>query len=259
MVNTRKPKLEITAVLPVSRTNYLDQVLDALVNQTRRPDNLIVVFDGVDGQYLEVRNKVVALPFKVLCLPSTNLAPAHSIPDRRRHIVNIHNQVRELIGNCDFVWLVEDDSIVPLDALEKLTTDIQNLGVAMVTGVELGRWGIPYVGAWRADDVTTPTKLTSLKNKAEEGGVEEIDACGMYCALVYSGLYQDHEFYTSNGLGPDVNLGLGIRKKGFKNYINWSIHVTHLTNTVGEEKQIRATDKSRVATLTLMYGSTWRY
>lgn len=251
--------MKITTILPVSRTSYLDQVLDALVSQTYKPDNLIVVFDGNQSEYLAVRNKVVTLPFNVFCIPSTNLAPANSIPDRRRHIVNIHNQIRELVNDCDFVWSIEDDGVFPPDALEKLVNNINLPDAGMITGVELGRWGIPYVGAWVVNDVTTTTKITSLENKALEGGYEEIDACGLYCALIRADLYKEHNFFTGNGLGPDVNLGLSIRQRGFKNYIDWSIHLTHLTYRAGENGEIHATDKSTTVVMTLLHGSTWKY
>jgi hypothetical protein len=49
-----------------------------------------------------------------------------------------------------------------------------------IEGVELGRWGVPYVGAWRADDVYEPTKFESAmpQEGPTAGSVEEIDAGG---------------------------------------------------------------------------------
>jgi glycosyltransferase involved in cell wall biosynthesis len=259
-MNTRKSKLKITTVLPVSRTTYLEQVIYSLVNQTYKPDNLIVVFDGPQNEYLEVRNKVVALPFNVLCVPSNNETVAQSIPDRRRNIVNVHNQIRNLVNDCDLVWSIEDDGIIPLDALSKLASDINTLpNAGLVTGVELGRWGTPYVGAWVVDDVNYTTQISSLENRSLEGGHEPIDASGLYCALVRAELYKTHNFFTQNGLGPDVNLGLSIRQQGFNNYIDWSIHLTHLTHRGGEHREVNATDPSKVVTLTLLHGNTWQH
>lgn len=253
--------MKITTILPVSRIKYLDRVLDSLLNQTYKPDNLIVVFDGNDNDYLTVRNKVVQLPFEVVIAPSTNLAPAHTVPDRRRHIVNIHNQIREIIGECDWVFSIEDDGILPVDALEKLIVRMNALElrekVGMITGVELGRWGKPYVGAWQVDDIFHPTKANTIENKASEGGVDEIDGSGLYCALIRADYYKRHQFYTSNGLGPDVNLGLFLKQEGLKNYIDWSLHVTHLTNLYGQELEIPATSKSMIVKFYLLSGSTW--
>jgi glycosyltransferase involved in cell wall biosynthesis len=251
--------MKITTILPVSRTSYLDRVLDSLKNQTYKPNNLIVIFDGYDKDYVTVRNKVVELDFdNVLCVPSLNQRAAFTIAERRNHIVNIHNQARELIGDCDWVFSIEDDGVLPHDALAKLVKNVKkHKDTGMFTGVELGRWGMPYVGAWKLDDVFEPKVSKSMDNKTEEGGVEEIDGCGLYCALIRADKYKEHIFYTRNGLGPDVNLGLFLRQQGFMNYIDWSIHVTHLTYDRGMEKEIPATTKSNSITLTLRSGSTW--
>jgi glycosyltransferase involved in cell wall biosynthesis len=254
--------MKITTILPVSRISYLDRVLDSLLAQTYKPQNLIVIFDGNERDFLTVRNKVVELDFdNVLCVASHETVPAFSIHERRWHIVRIHNQARELIGDADWIFSIEDDGILPPNALERLVNVVKEKeDVGMVTGVELGRWGVPYVGAWRVDDVANPRKVASLESHASETPfIEELDGCGLYCALIRADKYKEHTFDTRNGLGPDVNLGLYLRQQGFKNYIDWGIHVTHLTNHGGVEKEIHATDQSRVVSLTLAYGNTWKH
>lgn len=252
----------ITAILPVSRTTYLDRVLDCIKNQTHKPDNLIVIYDGVSSAYAEVRNKVVELDMRInkLVFISDNISPVHTIYERRRNIARNHNIIREQIAQCDWVWSIEDDGILPNDALEKMVEFVEkNKNVGMVTGVELGRWGKPYVGAWVVDDVNHPAHVDSLPSKAEEGGIEKVDGCGLYCALIRYEGYKDHNFYAHNGLGPDVNLGLYLRTLGYDNYIDWSIHVTHLTQFKGEEIEIPATSKSSVVKFVLLSGSTWKH
>ena len=252
--------MKITTVLPVSRIQYLDRVLGSLQNQTYLPHNIIIVYDGNETDYISVRNQVMQLEgFEHrLVILSRNLSSAHTIAERRWHIVNIHNQVRETLGDCDWVFSIEDDGILPPDAVEKLVNNLQ-LDTGMITGVELGRWGIPYVGAWNVDDINEPKKISSLENKTAIGGVEKIDACGLYCALVRADMYKKHKFDTRNGLGPDVNLALFLRQQGLQNYIDWSIYVTHLTNYKGQEIEIPATSESKPITMQLLGGSTWRY
>lgn len=254
--------MHITTILPVSRAKYLDRVLDSIKNQTYKPQSLIVIVDGPDDVFLEARSKVVGLEFDhVLCVHSNNTRPAISIPERRRHIVDLHNQFRELIGRADWIFSIEDDGILPSNALHRLVRVVQSHEDAgLVTGVELGRWGVPYVGAWRADDIFDTRNITSLENKTLETPftIDEIDACGLYCALIDADLYKSHEFFTSNGLGPDVNLGLYIRQQGLTNYIDWGIPVTHLTNRHREEIEIPATNPSKVVKLQLLSGSTWK-
>ena len=254
--------MTITAVLPVSRLQFLDRVLESLLAQTRRPNYLLVVFDGPENDLIEARNKIIGLDFEsVRFVQSENLIPAFSIPDRRIHITNIHNQMSEMIGETDWVFSIEDDGILPPNALERLVKIAQekdNLG--MVTGVELGRWGVPYVGAWRVDDINDVHVVTSMENRAflPDYGIEEIDACGLYCALIKGNLYREHNFFTYNGLGPDVNFGLHIRKLGYNNYIDWGIPVAHMTMMGDQEVVILPLELSKPIQLRLLSENTWQ-
>lgn len=255
--------MKITTILPVSRLGYLNRVLESLKNQTYKTSSLIVIFDGSDEDYELVKNRVSATgyPF-ILCGKSNNLRPAFAITERREHIANIHNQIREILSRDsipytdDWIFSIEDDGVLPPDALERLVDASNRPDVGMVTGVELGRWGVPYVGAWQMDSTVNPTRAISMENKTGQTLLEEIDACGLYCALIRPELYMGHEFDAHNGLGPDVNLGLYIRNKGFKNYINWQVPVTHLNNDHGVEIEIPATADSRVVEL-LLQGTIW--
>lgn len=255
--------MKITTILPVSRTKYLDRIIDCLMNQTVEIESLIVIFDGSDDEFIEVRNKIQQLYiYNKLCVKSTNRRKADTIAERRWHIVNIHNQIRELVVDADWIFSVEDDGILTDDALEKLISTVsEKEDVGMVTGVELGRWGLPYVGAWRVDDIFNTRKITSLENRLTDGSnvtLESIDGCGLYCALIRADLYKSHEFDTRNGLGPDVNLGLYIRQNGFDNYINWEVPVTHLTEKKGQEIEIKADSESKIVDMTLLSGSVWK-
>ena len=252
--------MKITTILPVSRIKYLDRVLDSLTKQTLKITNLVVVFDGPDGEFVQVRNKVMELDIEnKLCVPSPDGGQAHTIAERRWHIVRIHNQLRELIGDADWVFSIEDDGILPPNALQDLRAVVsKHKDTGMVTGVELGRWGIPYVGAWRVNDVNDPETIESVESKVGKRLTEEIDGCGLYCALIRADKYKEHTFDTVNGLGPDVNLGLYLRQQGFKNYIRWNIPVTHLTNRMNEELEIPAASDSKVIKLTIARNGVWQ-
>lgn len=254
----------ITVILPVSRTKYLDRVLESLKNQTYKADNLVVIHDGSDAEFVVVRNKIAELDFEnKLCVKSYNDGPGANIHDRRKNIANIHNQFREIISDTSLEhWLfsIEDDGILPPDALERLLKVAKSQPyVGMVTGVELGRWGSPYVGAWRVDNKNNVTKIWSIQNKSRDTDeVEDIDACGLYCALIRANRYRSHHFFTNNGLGPDVNLGLSMRREGLRNYIDWGVHVTHLTSFSGLEVEISATDNAVKIAMTHIKDNVWQ-
>ena len=44
---------------------------------------------------------------------------------RRRRISAIHNEIRKLIKPSEYVFLIEDDSVLPADALSRLLADYQ--------------------------------------------------------------------------------------------------------------------------------------
>jgi len=182
---------------------------------------------------------------------------AVTIPQRRWHISAIHNQMKKLIGDdIDWIFSIEDDGILPTNALESLINDVKSQpNVGLVSGAELGRWGIPYVGAWRVDDINNTQKITSMESKVGTQLVEEIDACGLYCALIRADLYKLHDFSSDNGLGPDINLALDIRRCGFQNYIDWFVPVTHITEKNGQTVQIPATNTAMVVNLTPLGNS----
>lgn len=250
--------MTITTILPVSRIEYLDRVLASLKAQTKQTDALIVVYDGPDEHYVDARNKVVTQFANTFFVGSTNDGLAYAITDRRKNISNIHNQIRQVIDYTGWVFSIEDDGILPPDALERLlATAASHEDVGLVTGVELGRWGVPYVGAWIVDDAFDPTLVLSVENRTGEDLVEPIDACGLYCALIRGDLYERHTFGSENGLGPDVNLCLFIKQNGYNNYIDWKIPVTHLTNRNGLEMEIPATDNSMRVALRLQGNNIW--
>lgn len=253
--------MKITTILPVSRINYLDRVIESLLNQTYKSQRLIVIFDGSNNDFITVRNRIVGLDFEsVLCVKSNSDKPALTIPDRRKRIAHIHNQFRDLIGDADWVFAIEDDGILPHDALRSLVRHVSSHNdTGMVTGVELGRWGAPYVGAWLVDNVYDTTDVTSLRSKANDNTatIDEIDACGLYCALIRADRYKSHEFFAYNGLGPDINLGLYLRQQGFRNYIDWRVLLTHITTIDNIEYEIEARDISIVIGMTSVGNDNW--
>ncbi len=173
--------------------------------------------------------------------------------------MEVHKHFQELVDDADWIFSIEDDGILPPDALSRLVKMVKQYeDVGMATGVELGRWGVPYVGAWKVDNVNDAREMSSAESHTSEPFVEEIDACGLYCALIRAGKYKVHKFTAHNGLGADVNLGIFLRREGYHNYIDWGIPVTHLNTRGREEIEIPATSESRIVKLKLLHGNIWQ-
>lgn len=237
---------EITCVLLVSRPEYLQSVVATIEGQTRRPDRFVAVVAGphLDDTSLELKDFEV---FYTGRLPSTNMEK------RRENIAHAHNLARSIVAddNSDYIFLVEDDGLLPDDALEKLESTIIEKGANMVTGVEVGRHGVPYVGIWKK---ISDNKIETTVNRASKGGIEAIDASGLYCCLVKKELYMKHRFNSDNGLGPDVNFGLSMDNV----YVDWSVHVGHISNKPKQYTIIPATTKCFKVVIAKMSDSLWR-
>jgi hypothetical protein len=218
-------------ILPVSREQHLLRVFASLevLECDRERTGLLIYVDGDEALYEVAANLVDQSKFADRqCIQGDIPGPRRefSINTRRRRIALIHNVIHKLIKPCEYVFLIEDDGVLPADALSRLLADHQAHPYAgFVEGVELGRWGIPMVGAWRADDVYDPTKLESA---LPGSGVEEIDAGGLYATLMRYDLYRKNEFKPwGDILGPDFDMGIELRRLGHKNFIDWSVAVEH--------------------------------
>lgn len=224
---------KVVIFIPVSRDDHLDrlfaslEMLDCDAEQT----SLLTYVDGDSKLFDKVTSFTMGSKFhEPRCIQrpwEKRKNFTHDLRDRRPRIAAIKNESKLLIGGCDYIFGTEDDTLIPRHALSQLLNDYAAYPFAgFIEGVELGRWSLPHVGAWRADDVYEPTKFESLMPGV---GVEEIDAGGFYCYLTKRENYMMHDYapFGRNDAGPDMNFGLYLRRQGFKNYIDWSINCQH--------------------------------
>lgn len=252
--------------LPISRSEHLQALFNSLEHLACDPDetSLLAYVDGDSDLHKDVELLAGNTKFHkwhVYHRPQQASEPKRefNVGARRRRIAAIWNEAKALVGECEYVFCIEDDTIVPSHALETLLDDYsQHPHAGLIEGVELGRWGIAHVGAWLTNDVYEPTRLESLRRgtriiKAELKGAsvmrdntieldlanvekepvpfEDIDAGGFYCYLTKREHFVGHDYKPWNDgvLGPDVDFGLALRQQGYKNYIDWSVSCRHLT------------------------------
>jgi hypothetical protein len=229
-----------------------------LLECDRERTSLLAFIDGEADLFSTARNLVEQSKFaERLCVQGGIPGERRdfSINTRRRRIAAIHNEIRKLIKPCDYAFLIEDDGVLPPDALSRLMADyLAHPYAGFIEGVELGRWGIPHAGAWRADDVYDMKRLESAMPGS---GVEEIDAGGLYACLTRFNQYINHEFrpYDGCALGPDVEWGIALRQQGYKNFIDWSVAVEHC-KTDGTSVHPRAIRPVQMRLV--RYGSAWQ-
>jgi hypothetical protein len=210
----------INILVPVSRLRYLDRFFDSL-NKLEGEANLFVLVDGDHRLYEKARNLTVKSKFNQrLCIFRAKGTPSQAQKRRKQRISDIHNEIKTYINGGEFVFLTEDDTLLPPDTLTKLMPLYGDSG--LVSGVQAGRHGFTHIGAWDVGETIVSVPMGT--------GLREVDATGFYCLLTRTEYYLDHDFKPYKDiLGPDVDFGMGLRAKGLKNYIDYSIQCTHMT------------------------------
>lgn len=224
--------MEITIVMPCSRPDFLQRIFSQLdmMDADRAHTHILTYVDGDQRLFEKVQNFTSHSNFvrKNYVYRAKGIPNVGSIRARRQRIADIHNEVKKYIGASDYLLLLEDDTLPPLNILKKLVSHmLLNPYAGFITAAELGRWGFLHLGAWKVNDVYTPTHIES---PYLETGLQEIDAAGLYCCLMRRDLYMNHYFKPFEDiLGPDVDLGIELRKQGYKNYIDYDLRCSHLT------------------------------
>lgn len=232
-----QPKTSI--IIPITRHWALDKLfecLDDLICDTEKTELIL---------YVDTDNNAVRLACYNYCdfstkftdkkvLISDNPAPSEvRINVRRDRIVEGREKIKELISeDSEYIFGVEDDTIFPADSIKRMLRSIQRKETGFVQGVQVGRWSIKYIGAWRVNDLENPTKILTLPFLNAEGKtdrfLERIDAGGFYCYMTKTKLFKEIKGeWHDDCFGPDVCYGLELRKQGFINYIDWGLICGH--------------------------------
>jgi hypothetical protein len=79
---------------------------------------------------------------------------------------------------------------------------------------------------WAVDDPYEPNEIRSLMPGS---GLVEVDAAGLYATLMRYDLYSKHEFKPfGDSLGPDFEMGIQLRRSGYKNYADFDVWLEHM-------------------------------
>ena len=147
---------------------------------------------------------------------------------RRDRIVQQKEKSKKLISpSSKFVFCLADDTTVPPDAFLRLYWILHaQSDVGYVSGVQVGRWGLPYIGAWKMDDIYAPKHVWTVPFSPY--GIEYVDGGGFYCYLTTAHLYKSVKYrWEHECFGPDVCYVLDLRRRGWRALIDWSIHADH--------------------------------
>lgn len=227
----------ITIFLPITRKDLMPGMAKQLA-KLERPAihklNIVAIVDNKDIDTDEVRNILAESGIDIAtCINTGNpMAGEINIGTRRLRITEVFNKARKLIpAAADFVFTIEDDTLIAPDTLIQLVDAFNQLpNPGLVSGVQVGRWGVKYCGVWRVDNVTNMTRITSLLPGDEKNLDlwEKVDTTGFYCFLTKADYFRAvHNKFGQ--FGPDIYFGLELRKMGLTNYVNWGIIAKHIS------------------------------
>ena len=153
------------------------------------------------------------------------------------------NDIKNMIKTPVFM-LIEDDTIAPSYAFEKLFYDLFTLKKAgFVTGIETGRsmfsWSPTRLGVHKL--VRKGNKIIErISLNPDLKGIHEVDCSGVYCFVTYTDIYKkafkgmDKYVQGVPFFGMDNILTNNIKKLGYKLYADFSVWCDHLQQSGGK-------------------------
>ena len=224
---------EVSIIVTITRYWALEKLFECLDNLIVDMDTeLILYLDTDDNRVINIVSDYMdGCKYNVKMSLSGNPAPSEvRIQSRRDRICENHERLKELVSG-KYIFEVEDDTIFPANTLKELYRYIQKDNVGFIQGVQVGRWGVRMIGAWKVNNLYDPTKIITYPfTEVNRVGnyVEGIDAGGFYCYMTRADLFKDHKFtWHDDCFGPDVVYGLELKKKGYTNQILWNLICGH--------------------------------
>lgn len=239
--NIRKPVKSILIAIPLTRKWAVQLQIEQLIMLNKFTDidtHILFFIDNKDLtiDYVENQCKDLEIPYSIY---NTGNKPPHEIRlnhrrDRIRDMLTLlQEHIKGMIKEFDLLFMVEDDTNIQSDALERLMLAYReltanNVNVGFIEGVQVGRHGIRMIGAWRCNDLEEPSRMETIPYN-QQAVYEKIDGGGLYCFITPMKLFLGHRFFWDGEcFGPDVTFGLELRKKGFVNIIDWTVQTGHV-------------------------------
>jgi hypothetical protein len=232
----------VLVVVPLTRKWAVEMQAKQLSQMNRFNDinvELLVFIDNADITEAFVANQFekYEMPIAYHIASSGRRAPQEVRLFYRRERIKqmltmVQGEILKIRRPFDMLFMVEDDTQIQPDALQRLLTDYkeltdQNIKVGLIEGVQVGRHGIRMIGAWRMDDLEHPTVMATLPF-SKSSFFEKIDGGGLYCFITPMELFLSHTFYWHDEcFSVDVTYGIELRKKGYTNLIDWTITTGH--------------------------------
>ena len=224
----------VVILVLLSRKWRVEETINQLNNlQTgkyRKSVTVIVDNPGIDVDYFKSKLKFKS---KKVIRSGLKRISAINIPTRRQRIIDLLELAKNYINGKGYLFILEDDTGIKSDTLLQLEADYQMLSnkmlkVGVVSGLQAGRWGVKMIGAWMVDNINDPYIYRTVKYDTSNRKFQEVDATGLYCLITKINTFKSVTF-RQNFFGADVNFGIDLRRQGYRNYVDWRVRCTHIT------------------------------
>lgn len=229
--------------VPMTRKWAVEMQVKQLVALNKFTDIEMHILFYIDNEDLKASYVTDRCEYYELTVPYT----VHNTKNRAPHEIRLYHRrdrIRDMLTSMqkfitdmpqdfDMMFMIEDDTEVASDTLERLLVDYktlceQDMKIGLIQGVQVGRHGIRMIGAWKCDNIHQPTKMATLPlNKSSL--FQKIDGGGLFCFITPMELFLAHKFYWHDEcFSVDVTYGLELRKAGYTNVIDWSVITGHV-------------------------------
>ena len=207
----------------------LPLVLNAIINQTKRPDKLIIFDDNDEPQDMR-KELIYSYFFQMLDVKGIPWEWVYAEKKGQHHI---HQRANTM--GFDWVWRVDDDAIPEPDVLQQLFCHVKE-GVGAVGGSILTP---PYM----PDTSKVTGKIDNINNEPNiQWGMihQETEVEHLHCSFLYRAMVHDYNLGLSRVAHREETLfTYGLHQKGYKilavpNAITW--HMKEPTGGIRMEK-----------------------
>lgn len=232
---------EVTMVSLVARKNVINEYFDGIekLKMPREKMHYLVFCDTNDEELVDiVKERTKGYKFlstRIYVSGEQSLGMSDVSPAREeritRNLRTILNDVNRWNNKSEFIFMVEDDTIAPPNAFQKLYKRIkENKNLAYITGVETSRGYDMHAGV-----ATMTEENGEIKNRInppyKKSGIGKINAGGWYCWMGRPRMAIEMPFrhLIGNGryIGPDYMMVYDLAKKGYDTEVDWSVGCLH--------------------------------
>ena len=233
--------------ITMERWHCIDLVLRNMELAKKPKDTqILTVISGSNEYFNYVNGRLEKIFYKVKVVRNYETGVEHDEIRKEKEANekktnNIFNAYRLALSNrdhsADYYWIIEDDTLFPLDILNRYQAIMAGFYADIVSGVsyywhkEMLRnfWNIEVTKIF-PDDTCQEISCNISSMKQQNKGIIELGATGLGNVLIRSRAFKGWEpQYRIIEHGADIDFFAYAKINGFRAYGIWDIYLPHIT------------------------------